>query len=123
MTKPDRAYVAGLFDGEGCVTWHRGSPRVTLTSCYPHHLKWIRASLGFGSVVVHERSKGPARQSYRYQAWGDNALRFIVTIRPYLKEKAYQADILTMLVNSMPRTAYRARLIKSLTEAKRIEYV
>lgn len=123
MTKLDRAYVAGLFDGEGCVTWDRGSPRATITSCYPHHLKWIKASLGYGSVVVHERSKGPSRQSYRFQVCGENALRFIVAIRPHLKEKAYQADILTMLDRSMPRTAYRARLLKALTEAKRIKYV
>ena len=123
MTKLDRAYVAGLFDGEGCLSWYRGSPRVTITSCYPHHLKWIKASLGYGSVVVHEKSKNPARQSYRFQAWGSNALRFIAAIRPHLKEKAYQADILMMLERSMPRTAYRTRLLKSLSEAKRIEYV
>jgi hypothetical protein len=123
MTKLNLAYVAGLFDGEGCLTWAVRTPRATITSCYPHHLRWIRDSFGFGSVVNHARGTGTSRHSYRYQVYGSNCERFVSAIRPYLREKRHQADIILLLVNSMPRTEYRRALQRGLSEAKRVEYV
>lgn len=117
----DLAYLAGLFDGEGCIL-HDGTPRVSLTSCWPHHLLWVANEFGYGRFRRLYPSKGNRRTAFRWEASGKNALDFLKRLRPYLREKAHQADMLVQLTEYPLDTANRGRLEGQLKEHKRLDY-
>jgi len=52
MRPVEWAYIAGFFDGEGCVTWSRGDRvRLIITQKDPDVLVKIQQLLGYGRVV------------------------------------------------------------------------
>jgi hypothetical protein len=117
----DLAYIGGLFDGEGCILADKG-PRISLTSCWPHHLIWISNQFGYGKFRQLNSRHGPRRTAFRWEASGGNAVDFLTRIRPYLKEKAYQADILLELIGYETSTLKHTRLQETLKSHKRIDY-
>lgn len=116
-----RAYVAGLFDGEGCVWWDR-TPRVAISSCYPRHLTEIRSHFGLGRVRLSKPASDSRRAAYQWQASGADALEFLREIQPWLREKRYQSDLMLSIVRHSPRSYTRAVLIAILSRAKRINH-
>jgi hypothetical protein len=67
-------------------------------------------------------TKPNTRTAWRLEMFGQDARSFITHIRPYLLEKAYQADIM-ITIKSLPKNSItRQRLIEELSTAKRIEY-
>lgn len=116
-----RAYVAGLFDGEGCIWWD-GTPRISITSCNPNYLGQIKRRFGFGRVRLASRPSWPSRASFQYQASGRNALKFLTQIQPFLREKRYQANILSTLVRAAPKSRLRTAMIRELAAAKRVNH-
>lgn len=121
MTKTVLAYTAGLFDGEGCIRY-RDTEIVHITSCYPHHLRRISSYFNMGRVRAIRDSRPNTRTAWRLELSGKDARSFISAIRPYLLEKAYQADIM-LTIKGMPKNSLtRARAIQELSTAKRIEY-
>jgi len=121
MKATDGAYVAGLFDGEGCVRWDE-TARISITSCWPHHLHWIQKMFGFGSVRVVYEGDHKRRTAYRWECSGKNAVTFLEAVRPFLREKAHQADLLIRLVEYPASTAIRDRMVQQLKEHKKIDY-
>lgn len=121
IKKTELAYMAGLFDGEGCVMWERG-PRISITSCWPHHLYWIARSFGFGKVRVVRYNDGVNRTSFRMEMSGKNALAFMEKLRPFMMEKRYQADILIEMVRYPKSSEKRNRLHQLLKGQKKIDY-
>jgi intein/homing endonuclease len=121
IPKTELAYIAGLFDGEGCIRWS-DTPRISLTSCWPHHLMWISTLFGYGSVRIVRLKDGKNRTTFRLEMSGKNAIRFLWKVRPFLMEKRHQADILIELVKYPKGSAKRDRLMNRLTSHKRIDY-
>lgn len=118
----DLAYIAGLVDGEGCLRHDGYTERVSITSCYPHHLQWIKQTSGLGSVRKMPTKRAGHRCAYRLDICGMDAVEFVECIRPYLREKAYQADIL-LAIRKLPRGSEARKVaLVELTKAKRIEY-
>ena len=115
------AYVAGLFDGEGCIWWDN-TPRVAITSCYPKHLVEIRNRLGIGKIRRMRSRSGDRRTCFQWEASGDNALKFLVTIAPHMREKRYQTSIIGSIAIAPPRSYLRKVLIRMLAKAKRIDH-
>lgn len=121
LTPAVLAYTAGLFDGEGCVRF-RNTEIVHITSCYPHHLRKISSYFQMGRVRAIRDSRPNTRTAWRLELSGKDARSFIASIRPYLIEKAYQADIM-LTIRSLPKNSLtRSRAIEELSKAKRIEY-
>jgi len=121
LTKTVLAYTAGLFDGEGCIRY-RDTEIVHITSCYPHHLRRISAYFNMGRVRAIRDNRPNTRTAWRLELSGKDARSFISAIRPYLLEKAYQADIM-LTIKEMPKNSLtRTRAIQELSTAKRIEY-
>lgn len=115
------AYVAGLFDGEGCVRFYK-SECISITSCYPHHLITISLVFGYGKVKKVSEATDKNRTAWRYELWGKKARDFLEEIRPYLREKAYQADIM-LTIRLLPRNSLtRERAIAELAKAKKVDY-
>lgn len=103
MQDSDLAYVAGIIDGEGCVSLNINR-RSDVTSGYVFVLKvsvamtdkevpeWLKATFG-GSLSTHL----PAKTGYRiYYAWmleAKQAANFLGVILPYLRVKTAQATL------------------------------
>jgi hypothetical protein len=116
------SYIAGLFDGEGCIRYHASTPHAFITSCYPHHLAMIQRDFGFGTFRSLKSSRAGRKSAYRLEFYGDNAIKFITAIRPFLIEKGYQADIMLSIRELPKRSSIRTSLMYELSAAKKINY-
>jgi len=96
----DVPYIAGLVDGEGCLTISRHSPTyrhvpmvvVNMTSY--DVLAWLAERLGT-KVFVHQRRADNPNHSPTWQVkiGGMRAIKLCQRMRPYLRVKHLQADI------------------------------
>ena len=105
MNKVELAYWAGLFDGEGHISilprydYYKGrrlGPYYVLelgvTSCYFPHTDQLAEEWG-GSKYQQPRRKPHHKQRQQWKLTGIRAYEFLKTIRPYLREKAEQANV------------------------------
>lgn len=98
-------YIAGFFDGEGCIhvnkskgEWNkqyrpRYSLRVTLVQKFSQCLYWIAGLFG-GYIANHQRSK----IGCRWMTTDNKAGYFLEAILPYLRIKQQQARVGTAFV-------------------------
>jgi len=93
-TEIDLSYLAGFFDGEGCIDTTRRSLRVTLTNIQTKVLEISQRFWG-GSI----QSIGKATKARAWQLHGKDAVAFLKDIVPYLHIKHAQA-ILAIELNS-----------------------
>ena len=101
MTNEERAYAAGIVDGEGCLTVavrkNRIYPRLTVTNTNPTlpllFKNW------FGGWITEDSKPYIPRAKIRY-IWelnGKPAVGVIKELLPYLRLKAVQAELLLEL--------------------------
>jgi hypothetical protein len=100
MKKTDLAYMAGFFDGEGCINLARRDGRgnryrihISISNTNEWVLQWFHFNFG-GSVCFEDRhSENPAWQNvWRWSITsGRQALTFLQAISPYLVLKKPQA--------------------------------
>lgn len=101
MTKVELAYVAGIVDGEGCITVTQGSmcndghKRHDLFVCVWNNNKelinWLQSQMGGSS---YGRNQGGNRKdNYCWRLTSKKALRFLLLLYPYLRVKKPQAKI------------------------------
>ena len=104
ITEPERAYLAGFFDGEGCISIiedgsgnNTQSPKLALTinvaSCDKHILDLWASKTGIGSVYVGTKARGNVRTGYQWCASSKGAVELLWLIYPYLNIKKEQADV------------------------------
>jgi hypothetical protein len=103
MTESTAAYLAGIIDGEGCITISRHKPKsekgdYTYTPC-------VVVAMTSEDVILylHKNIKngwytkpkviGNGRQQYRFVVSGRHAMDFVEEIKPYLVEKTEQAEL------------------------------
>lgn len=103
MTPLDRdvaVYVAGLFDGEGCIViydrGYGGRPqlRATITNTHEGVIDWLRERVARGTVITKHYTKPEQahfKDSYTWQVYGQNAVFFLRQILPYLVVKRARA--------------------------------
>lgn len=90
MVDTDIAYAAGFFDGEGCITiGTNGSVEARIVNTNRAVLEKLESVFG-GSIT--NRSQKTNKRQYAYSFYGDNAIEFLTTIKPFLIEKLKQAD-------------------------------
>lgn len=99
------AYIAGIFDGEGTVGLyaykHRlPSPILAISGSCLALMEALRNHFGFGFVFGYSPGRFQpemhrTKQMYRWQVrrWS-HILSVLAEIRPYLIEKASQADLM-----------------------------
>jgi len=101
MTEANRAYLAGLIDGDGYITiikrdrTNKGkslsySPRVGIAG-YPPHLKVLRVILPLGSIWVRKRAA--QRHLAEWNIAGQQCRILIALLLPYLRLKYPQAKV------------------------------
>jgi hypothetical protein len=101
MTDIDKAYIAGLFDGEGCVCLilrkvNMKSPKVmllcTISNTNKNVLLWCREVIGCGSVNLSYETKEKNRQPCSlFSISFKPAMLFLKDILPFLKIKKDRA--------------------------------
>ena len=106
----EKAYIAGLFDGEGCVTLTKSrnhhQPRILISNSDIRVIEWLQTKLPFGRYKAINSKN--IRNSHTVWVWAlgskDNVKLFLILIRPYLIIKADQADLLLSLLDAEQET-------------------
>lgn len=111
VNEAERAYLAGILDGEGCVSlyWRRKSaryltPSVQVLNTRRELIDWLQERWG-GSIYQRPNNRPNYKPSWTWTIAGQLALKAIADARPYLVLKGPQADL---LLTRLPR-AYPAQ--------------
>lgn len=103
MTDEEKAYVAGIVDGEGSIMlikFHKNqqpAPYLSIASISLELLNWIRHKTGLGLVKSKKNYKPNIhKDSYTYTARYNDAFHLIELIAPYLviAEKKQKAQLI-----------------------------
>ena len=99
ITETEKAYLAGFFDGEGCVSISKAQPKNHRIPKYAMNVavvqKGIKMLAGFQELTgignIYETKQ--AYSGYSWQFSGNTAKEFLVAILPYLINKKQQAEL------------------------------
>lgn len=88
-------YLAGFFDGEGCISLSAGdlyTLHVSVTQVNPAPLREFAAAFG-GNVRLRRWHRPDQRPGYIWNIASQKAMAMLKVLRPYLIVKAEEADI------------------------------
>lgn len=99
-------YWAGLFDGEGCITYYRGSLKssngssvnrqyillVTVTNTYKPIIDLLRDTFK-GSINTHGHNEPKRRPAWKWMCRSRLASDFLRLVQPHLILKRTECDI------------------------------
>ena len=100
MDEVEKAYLAGIVDGEGTVTLmkhHKNetpTPYVSVANNNLGLLQWIKNRIG-GTICTKKKRLPHHNDSYAWSARQDRAIRLLNDIKSYLIIKKPQADLIT----------------------------
>lgn len=100
-TKTEKAYAAGLIDGEGCICINYNKPTglkkygqfypmVTVHITDVNVLKWLQSIWG-GSIKTRKKGEEHWKPSYDWKIQSTRAIEFIQEIQPYMIIKSDEA--------------------------------
>ena len=116
------SYLAGYFDGEGCIHVSKVGARViSIKSCYPKVVqKFHKIYGGWCKKMPNVSKKKQWRHFYNFRAYGNDALYVVNSLFPFLREKKEQARLFIKYSNSKDAhtKAQYAIQIKSLKKVK-----
>ena len=106
MTEVQLAYLAGLLDGEGCITvcqrgrkLKSGTPQhealVAVGMVDPTAILWALNATGLGRIRRHDNTKYNPKWSmaYTWRVSTRDAARLLERVLPYLQLKKRQAEL------------------------------
>jgi len=105
LLEVDKAYIAGFFDGEGCLTAFttevRQQPYLHWRTVYyiqllvveEEPIKWLKEVTGVGYVFQRKRQQKGYQDLWGWRADSRPACEILEQIMPYLKIKYRQAEI------------------------------
>ena len=118
MKKVDLGYLAGIMDGEGCITILEMKNRrkrtwrvhVTIANTNEWLLKWVQFYSGLGGIYKMGRGgKGNEKPSWQWRVSDRPAGDFLRMILPYLKIKKPQAEIALRFQDRMTANYHQDR--------------
>ena len=91
MTETEKAYIAGIIDGEGSIMLQRihkneyPSPCVSIASTSLELLNWLKKTIGKG-MIISKKNYNPEvhKDCYSYVLRRNDAIKLIDEICPYL---------------------------------------
>jgi hypothetical protein len=92
MTPTERGWVAGLFEGEGCISWmSHGAFSVIIGSTDLDVLLRVWAVTGLGQIIATAKAQPHHKQPYRWRVGArEDVIKFLTTINPLLLERRQQ---------------------------------
>lgn len=123
------AYTAGLIDGEGylglipnCRVTTSLAPKVKVASVTLEIVEFLHSTFG-GHLDKVRKHKGNHRDSYMWTLSNKvNVYKFLKEIRPYLKLKFKQADIIFNYCENCTFAEMRNKNTKEAGEKKRMDF-
>lgn len=107
MEEVEKAWMAGLVDGEGTITIARNKakgrnrdlfrPILCITNSSLELLQRCKAATNFGGIYKQKKQASHYRQVYRWRVSDSNAVSTIMEIKPYLIAKKRQAEVVCSL--------------------------
>lgn len=130
MKKVDYAYIAGLFDGEGCIYigkfWHKRDEywqyvlRVKIALREKWIPEWLFFSFNCGRLNKTKQTKTPGATIWDWTVEGNKATEFLRIILPYLKLKRAQAELAFQFQKNRVKGKHTTDEQKAIMEAQRI---
>jgi len=110
VSETDKAWLAGIVDGEGCITFHRnrsGSNKATpaFYVCNTNETLMLKvvSILKSEGIEYYYRVRTKSEESKKNRGWKDvyslrvskidSLTKFLLLIRPYLISKCQQSDL------------------------------
>lgn len=105
LAEVDKAYIAGLLDGEGCftafITQIRRHPYIHWLTIYfiqiivveEQPIRWLKDVTGLGYVFQRKRQKQEYQDLWGWRVQSGPACEIVEQIMPYLKIKHRHAEI------------------------------
>ena len=108
LTQAEVGYLAGLLDGEGCISVLRVRSRrerlkgrvvthyaiqIRIGNTFPRLLDWIAEKVGGRVYAIRWKARGNRKPCWHWYIGGKAAKPFLELVRPYLIVKAKQADV------------------------------
>ena len=127
-TEAQKAYMAGIIDGEGCIYVNRRKPtgrrvtpgygvKVCVSITSRSIVDWFEAHAGLTSTFFVKSKRNENRQAKFSCTWNNsNAERLLKAIRPYMIIKAEQADLAIPLLIHLRTSKVRGGLGKVVSE-------
>ena len=106
LTEVDKAYIAGFFDGEGCLGYYNATlingkrpayfhASVSICNTDPRVIHWLSEVTGMGRSNITRFADKKRRVAYQWQIGRKaDVVQFLTAIRVYLKVKGDQVDVL-----------------------------
>jgi len=100
LTEVEKAYIAGIVDGEGTIgLWRHyknetATPNVTIANNSLSLLQWIKSKAG-GNICSKKKRQAHHDNSYALSIKQDRAINFLNEIKGYLIIKKQQAELIT----------------------------
>lgn len=129
----EKAYIAGFFDGEGCVSItrefekHHHSPTYKLVALISQsdrtQLDSIVNWFGFGTIYQGKKRNGKRSYSTYYAHFsGKYAVAFLSELLPYLRSKQREALLALEFIKSTKRPAGSTKTVSPEMNALREWY-
>lgn len=126
MTNEEKAYIAGIIDGEGSIMlikFHNNqfpSPCVSISSTTIELLEWIKNITGVGNIIRKKNYNiEKNKNSFTYTVKYNDALGLLKEIEPYLilKSKKKRAQlIINEYKNVTPRNGRYSKEMLDIKE-------
>lgn len=96
------AWAAGLFEGEGWFTLHRGAPVAAISMTDRDVVERFRDVVGWGNVFSVDKGTGHKRQWRSVVTGRDKVRRFGELVGPWLGDRR-RAQLVRVLAEPVPK--------------------
>lgn len=101
LEEVEKAYIAGMIDGEGCISVIPSGKTIAQTIYVANTnidlIFWLYETTGIGSIADCGRGRGYSdnwKPVYKWIMWADDIREFLPEILPYLVIKQEQAKLM-----------------------------
>lgn len=114
LSEVEKAYLAGILDGEGCITVSKGKydnrvVQVYVAMCDKQAIDLFHDS--FGGCIFYLVQKNPKwTNSWRWSIKSQRAKLVLLELMPYLRVKRRQAETALELIGSFTHIGGRATI-------------
>ena len=106
VTENDKAYIAGLFDGEGSVSYYQRKEkrkgkkkaynywiiRCEMSMIDEYVMKWFHETLNFGTLNERKKLRPGRKRIWRWRCKHRDALVFAKLVWPYTQVKLHKLE-------------------------------
>src|SRR6266702_1035061 len=90
LSETDKAYAAGIIDGEGSIMWGGGRLVVAVSMSKPDVINWLAEKFG-GTLSGYENDGG--NPMFSWKLWSGTCGPFLELIKPYVMLKIVQLEV------------------------------